>query len=146
MKIKKTDGRVSEPKRDYSNNSRPLTGITDPLPMEEPEKTQYSMRSREVQGTVGRAGFKGAKRSDGRLKENRRKKSLKNSPTHNATATQVWLRNDIYAAVNMFKKEHKRSLRSIVEEALYNFLIKEGRVKAVEDMGEDVNTASWVKP
>ena len=107
------------------------TGHDAPTPMEPPEKTKYSM--------------KGVRSDDERLQENKRKRSRKLAPLREADPHTVWVRKDIWAALILFKDREKRSLRSCVEEALYNFLIKEKRVVGTEDLGEDEN-ASWTKP
>lgn len=55
----------------------------------------------------------------------------------------IWIRKDIWAAVEIYKNKHNRTNRSVVEEALYNFLIKESRVEGVEDLGTDPERTSW---
>lgn len=71
-------------------------------------------------------------------------KSLKMQKLREADPHTVWVRKDIWAAVEIFKNREDRSIRSVVEEALYRFLIQESRTE-VDDMGESPEISSWVK-
>ena len=106
-------------------------GFDKPLPMRQPEVTKYSMRKRErkIRSDKGKP-----KTSD----KSRRQQSLFEAAPHT-----LWIRKDIWAAMLIFKEETDRSLRSIVEEALYNFLIKERRVEGAEDLGDSPGNSSW---
>jgi hypothetical protein len=128
MKVRNTKGL---PPKDKGGGSK-STGIKEGVPLPPPEDTKYSMKYRD------------AKHKDMRLKENKKKKSLESAPLGEARPHTVWVRRDIWAAVEIYRLgPPKRSIRSVMEQALYNFLIKEQRVVNVEDLGEDAKDASW---
>lgn len=90
--------------------------------MPEPEITKYSMKQRNKRGTIGR---------DGVTKHNR----YKLVPTSEASPHTVWVRDDIWQAAKVLQKTEDISMRSIVEQAMYEFLIERNELNQENDKG-----------
>lgn len=84
---------------------------------------------------------------DSKAKEARKRvprgKKYSASSTYMAKPHTIWIREDIWTALDMYVKATKSTKRACTEEALYNFLLKEGRVEGVESLGEKEGEASW---
>lgn len=120
--------------RDYPNGAwhtgkSRTEGIDAPLGVAPPDKSRYSMTKRNKMEQRGKL-----------TKPSRMKGAIDEAAPHT-----IWIRKDIWAATEVFKIRENRSNRSIVEEALYRFLIQESRVEEADDMGEAPENSSWVK-
>lgn len=128
---------IKTPKERKSDG--PYTGVPRNVigALERPGYTRHGKKVGKPKGTPGKHRFtKGEPGS---------KKSMKLASTYEANRHTFWCRNDIWSAVEFFVSQTGRTKRSVVEEALYNFLLKENRVDG-DNLGEEEENSSWVEP
>jgi hypothetical protein len=134
-------------------------GIDDPMPMKPPEihspsegKAKGGRKSQAIRKGPGGYSLDEEGRplnKDGSLDKRFRdnvgltKASLKRAPQYEARPKTVWMRKDIWLAVEMFAESSGRSQRSVLEEACYQFLIEKGRVTNIETLGTEEDKTSW---
>lgn len=133
MKIKQVDRRKPVKEKEYDRGAK-FTGHEGATPLAPVDKTRFSSNH---------PYFKDRKEWNRQTKQARRRKTMRKGEVYEASPHTMWIRKDIWEALKIYKSREHRSLRSCVEEALYDFLIKKGRVTEVEDLGEDAETASW---
>jgi hypothetical protein len=91
-------------------------------PIPKPEITKYSMKQRNKRGSIGRHGVN---------KHNKHKLV----PLYEASPHTVWVRDDIWYAAKILQKTEDVSMRSIVEQSMYEFLIERNKLNQENDKG-----------
>jgi hypothetical protein len=158
MRIINTDDRVKKEDNRGGNRKQHLEFVKG-APIPPPEKTKgYDERKSEggkkagasTRGESSGNKYKLGVSNNGKTHRRnphikgtkRKKKSLKNATTYASSCRSVWIRDDLWAANKSFAQVNDRTIRSCIEEAMYEFLIQRNRIET-PNMGSDPSESSW---